>query len=197
MGEIMSKLMYTTAALAILAGASQAHAALHFFRLEGKAGIGLLSGNENHAMNPGFTAGSGGLRTTAMVFDDASRSLSINFGWGSANGFTNLSGNATLGHIHGPTAIGGISSFTQNASVRYVLDNLAGWNNNASSGGFIGSVTINVGDVAALFDGKFYVNVHTSANAPGELRGNIVLIPAPGAAACLGLFGLVALRRKR
>lgn len=193
----MSKLMHTSAVLAILAGASQAHAALHFFRLEGKAGLGLLSGNENHAMNANFTAGSGGLRAGALVFDDVTRSLSINVGWGSANGFTDLSGNATIGHIHGPTTNGGIASFTQNASVQYGLDNLAGWNNSASSGGFLGSVTINAGDVAALFDGRFYINVHTAANGPGEIRGNIVLIPAPGAAAGLGLLGLRALRRKR
>lgn len=193
----MSKLMYTTAVLAILAGASQAHAALHFFRLEGKAGLGLLSGNENHAMNANFTPGSGGLRASALVFDDVTRSLSINVGWGSANGFTDLSGNATVGHIHGPTTNGGIASFTQNASVRYGLDNLAGWNNSASSGGFLGSVTINAGDVAALFDGRFYINIHSAANGSGEIRGNIVLIPAPGAAACFGLAGLVALRRKR
>jgi len=182
-------------AIAALVSAGIAQGAIHQFDLLGKGGAGLLSTNENSVING--NAGSGGEVGPGITFDDATRILTINVGWGSGKGFTNLTGNATVGHIHGPTAAGGVASFTQNASVRYGLDNLAGWNNSGTSGGFVGTVTINVGDVAALFNGQFYINVHTSLNGPGEIRGNLVFIPAPGAAAAFGVLGLVATRRRR
>lgn len=90
----------------------------------------------------------------------------------------NLSGNATARHLHGPTAGSGATAMTQNASVRYGLDNVAGWSNLASSGGFAGTVNILIGDVAALYDGRFYMNVHTVANGSGIFRGNLVVVPA-------------------
>ena len=49
--------------------------------------------------------------------------------------------------------------------------------------------------LAAMTAGKAYLNIHTSAFPGGEIRG--FLVPAPGAAAMLGLSGLVALRRRR
>ncbi|MDX2117731.1 MAG: CHRD domain-containing protein [Planctomycetota bacterium] len=183
-------------AMIAAAAASSAHAAVLQFDFAGKGGAGLISANENVATING-TPGTGGEIGAGITFDDVTRILTINVGWGSANGFTNLSGNAVAGHLHGPTAAGGTASFTQNASVRYGLDNLAGWNNSAVSGGFIGSITINAADVAALLNGQFYMNVHTAANGSGEIRGNLVLVPAPGAAAAFGVLGLVGTRRRR
>lgn len=185
----------TVSILAALASAGAAQGAILFFDLQGRAGNGLLAGNENHTVNGSF--GSGGEVGAGIFFDDVTNIITVNIGWGSANGFTNLTGNATVGHIHGPTTSGGVASFTQNAGVRYGLDNRPGWNNSASAGGFSGSFAINAGDVQALLDGRFYINVHSSLNGPGEIRGNLVLIPAPSAAALLALGGLATLRRRR
>src|SRR5215218_8417684 len=95
------------AALTLLA--SSASATIIQFDLIGKAGTGLLSGNENFTING--TPGSGGERGAGISFNDATNVLSMDYGWGTANGFTNLSGTASGHHIHGPTASGGAASF--------------------------------------------------------------------------------------
>lgn len=176
-----------------LLAASSASAAIINFDLLGKAGAGLLGGNEVHELS--LPGGSGGEVGAGIFFDTTTRILTINIAWGSAAGFTDLTGNATAGHIHGPTDNGGVLSFNQTKGVRYGLDNLVGWNPSATAGGFSGSLIIAEGDVQALFDGRFYINVHTGRNSPGEIRGNIV-IPTPASAALLGV-GALALRRRR
>src|ERR1051325_2406745 len=100
--------------------AFQASAATIAFDLLGKAGPGLLGGNENGTLNG--TPGSGGELGSGILFDDATLQLTINVGWGSANGFTDLTGNTIAGHLHGPTASGGAAAFTQNANVKYPLN---------------------------------------------------------------------------
>jgi hypothetical protein len=188
------------AVFVLAATLASTQAAVTEFDLFGKAGAGLLSGNENGTIvttpNP---VGSGGELGTGIFFDDATRLLTINVGWGSGNGFLNLSGNATLGHIHGPTTSGGTGSFTQNASPKYDLGGLAGFNASANNGGFNGGVTIDAGDVAALFNGQFYLNFHTSQNPGGEIRGNLVPVPEPSTYALLGLGagGLLCWMRRR
>ena len=49
----------------------------------------------------------------------------------------------------------------------------------------------------ALYDGNLYVDVHTNAYPDGEIRGQIVEVPAPGAMVMMGVAGLVATRRRR
>src|SRR5258705_11877606 len=113
-----------------LAFAVQASAGTIAFDLLGKAGPGLLGGNENGTLVG--TPGSGGELGSGILFDDVTLQLSINVGWGTANGFTDLTGNTTAGHLHGPTASGGAAAFSQNANVKYPLNTLPGWNNSAS-----------------------------------------------------------------
>jgi len=159
------------------------------FNLQGKASSGLLSGNENTAITG--SPGTGGEIGAGISFNDVTNLLTINIGWGSVNGFTNLSGNATSGHIHGPTASGGVASFTQNAGVIYGLNALPGWNNSLSAGGFNGTVQIlTAADATALLNGRFYINIHTAINTPGEIRGNLVAIPEPSSVALVALVGL-------
>ena len=170
----MKKILLSTVLLSALV---QAQASTIQFDLLGKAGAGLLAGNENGTVNG--TPGSGGEVGAGILFDDVLNQLTLNIGWGVANGFANLTGTTTGGHLHAPTASGGVAAFTQNAGVRIPLDGLAGWNTSASSGGFSGTVAIAPGDVAALLNGQFYLNVHTSMNGGGEIRGNLVAVPEP------------------
>ena len=94
-----------------VAGVSSAEAHMISFDLVGKAGAGLLSGNQNQPING--TPGSGGESGSGIVFNDQTAVLTINVAWGSGNGFTNLTGNATAGHIHGPTASSAPASFNE------------------------------------------------------------------------------------
>ncbi len=190
-------------AAVLLAAPLAAHATLFSFDLEGKAGFGLLSGNENGTIVG--TPGSGGEFGGGITYDDVTNLLTVNVAWGSANGFTDLSGNATAAHIHGPTVSGGTASFTQNASVAIGLDGAPfTFNNNAVSGFISGtSNALSGAQETALFAGQFYVNVHTSVNGGGEIRGNIVnpvAIPEPSTCSALGglvALGFVAGRRRR
>lgn len=184
-------------AIVVLAGcALTARADIIQFDLLGKAGPGLLPGNENGTING--TPGSGGEIGSGISFDNVPLQLTINVGWGSANGFTNLSENASAGHIHGPTASGGTASFTQNAGIAIGLDSQPGWNPSASAGGFNGTLTLNSTQAAQLMNGQFYINIHTAnVNPGGEIRGNLVAVPEPGTlvSVFLGATGLVLLRR--
>jgi glucose/arabinose dehydrogenase len=160
-------------ALALLvAGVLSAQAHIISFDLLGKAGAGLLSGNEIGAING--TPGSGGEVGDGIVFNDQTGVLTINVGWGTGKGFTDLSGNAQAGHIHGPTASSGTAAFSENAGVMIGLDDKPGWNPNATNGGFNGSVTLNSTQIEHLFNGRLYVNIHTPTNSGGEMRGNLV-----------------------
>jgi hypothetical protein len=177
----------------VLAAASSAFGATFNVDLRGRAGPGLLPGNEIHAING--TPGSGGEVGAGITFDDVTKGLTINVGWGSGQGFTNLTGNATVGHIHGITSSPAPAAFNQTAGVTLGLDNLSGWNNSATNGGFVGTVTLNPAQEAALFAGSMYINVHTSANGPGEIRGNLV-IPEPATLTVLAALGVGLLRRR-
>ena len=159
-------------ALALSAGVLSAQAHIISFDLLGKAGAGLLSGNQNQPING--TPGSGGEVNSGIVFNDQTGVLTINVAWGSANGFTDLSANAFAGHIHGPTASSGTAAFNEDAPVMINLDDTAGWNPSATNGGITRSVTLDATQINHLFAGRLYINVHTPMNSAGEIRGNLV-----------------------
>jgi hypothetical protein len=183
----------------LIAATYPASAATHLFDLNGKAGFGLLAGNENSAVVG--TPGSGGETGAGISYDDVTNILSMNFAWGSANGFTDLTGNATAGHIHGPTANSAPAGFLDNAGVNIFLSTLAQWNASASAGGlFGGSVTLNATQETELLAERYYINVHTSTNQGGEIRGHLVFaIPEPMTLALVGLtlLGLGVSHRRR
>jgi hypothetical protein len=74
--------------------------------------------------------------------------------------FTHLSGPATAAHIHGPAARGVAAG---------ILVGLCGSCTSPASG----TVTLTQAQIQQLNAGKAYVNVHTSKNPSGEIRGQI------------------------
>lgn len=183
----MKKILLATALGAFVI---QAQAATFQFDLIGLAGTGLLPGNETGVVSG--TPGRGGELGAGIFYDDVTDMLTLNVGWGSANGGVNLTGNTTGGHLHGPTTSGGVAAYSQNAGVKYGLNSLAGWNSSATAGGFSGTISVLAADEAALLNGQFYFNVHTAVNGGGEIRGNLVVVPEPSVVV-LGVLGAGAL----
>ena len=148
----------------------QTRAAIIQFDLIGTAGNGLLAGNE-----PGVSGGTGGEIGAGITFDDATLVLSVNVGWGSGNGFSNLTSAVNNQHIHGPTTSNYGSGYTQTAGVEF---NLTRSSNNPTNGTIVNNnVVLTAAQMTNLFNGKYYINVHTVNNAGGEIRGFLVPVP--------------------
>jgi len=75
--------------------------------------------------------------------------------------YSGLSGPATAAHIHGPADPGA------NAGI------VVPFSGNLASP-IKGSATLTDAQIAQLGAGKWYVNIHTEANKPGEIRGQLV-----------------------
>jgi CHRD domain len=76
--------------------------------------------------------------------------------------YSGLSGPAVAGHFHGPAIAG------QNAGV------VLGFSNANSP--IEGEATLNAAQVADLLAGKWYVNIHTRAHPPGEIRAQVLQV---------------------
>jgi hypothetical protein len=153
--------------------------------------------------NPVVTNGSG---TSTVTWDTAAHTMRLQFS------FQDLTGNSTVGHIHGPTA----SPFAGGAGVMTPTPNFPGfpaggpsgsydvtfdmWNPASYGGAFL---TANGGlagqaEIAlfnAMATGRAYLNIHSSFVSSGEIRG--FYVPAPASAGLLGMGLLVAARRRR
>ncbi len=178
----------------------QANAANILFDLIGTAGPGLLFGNEPAVAS----GGTGGEVGAGIFFDNVALTLTVNVGWGSSQGFSDLSSAANNSHIHGPTAANlgnnGTANYTQTAGVLFTLTR----SSNATTGGTISqSFTLTSGQQTDLFNGKYYINIHTVNNGGGELRGFLVpaAVPEPSSVALVGLSAAAlaagAWRKKR
>ena len=172
---------------------SGASAATILFDLQGTGGSGMLNTNE-----PGsITGGTGGEVGAGIFYDDVANLLTINVGWGSSQGFTDLSSASNNSHIHGPTAGNNGAGFTQTAGVLFNLTR----SSNAVTGGIFTTapITLSAAQEIDLLNGKYYINIHTANNGGGEARGFLVVaVPEPSHAVCaiLGL-SIMAFRRKR
>ncbi len=82
--------------------------------------------------------------------------------------FSGLSTNATAGHIHAP------ATTTGNASVIIPFSVPA-----AKSGTITGTALLTSDEVSNILSGFAYVNIHTSLNPAGEIRGQIVPLRFP------------------
>jgi hypothetical protein len=170
-------------------------AATFNFDLLGQAGPGLIIGNEVPTVPA--SGGSGGEVGAGISYDDVLNYLTINVGWGSGMGFTDLTGTTTAGHIHGPTPSNAPGSFSEAVSPLITLHTLPGWNSSATNGGFSGTLILTEEQESFLFDGRLYFNAHTSANPGGEIRGNLVPEPATIGLFALGAVGVLLLARRR
>lgn len=180
-----------TLLVAVMA-ASSASAVLIEFDLQGAGGSGLLPDNETGS--PAST-GSGGEIGAGIFLDTDTNILTVNVGWGSGNGFTDLTGDATSAHFHAP------ADFNTSTGVTLGLNSEPGsisWNASASSGSITGSVDLdtvslsNGATINDLLNGLWYLNVHTVANAPGEIRANLVVAAVPEPSLIALFFGVFA-----
>jgi hypothetical protein len=157
-------------ALLLLATATLTQAAVYRFDLS-PAGtdvaVGLSPLNEVPAVTN--STGSGNEISGGISFDTTSSILSFAIGYGSAAGFTDLTAPALSMHIHGPAGSGTSAPVVLNlAPFHFVAAN-------PSLGGVIvGTATFPSNHVASLLAGLTYVNIHTTNNAPGEIRGQLI-----------------------
>jgi hypothetical protein len=81
--------------------------------------------------------------------------------------YGNLTGTASMAHIHGP------AGFTGTAGVLVDLSpyNGGSW---SATGSMAGAAPLTISQLLSVIDGSTYVNIHTAANGGGEIRGQIM-----------------------
>jgi hypothetical protein len=139
----------------------------------------ILSADSNERPNPVVSSGTG---SATVQVDDVSNLVTILSGT-----YENMNSVVTLAHIHGladeNTPAGIIMNLTPTGGL---------------AGTFTGSEVLSPANVAGILAGLSYINVHTSTNPGGEIRGQLRVIPEPGAGLLLGLAGAgLVLRRRR
>jgi hypothetical protein len=135
------------------------------------AAVGLSPANEAPAVLN--STGSGGPISGGLVFDPNTYALMLTVGYGSAAGFTDLTGPATSLTLNGPART------NQNAEVLFDLAAFSFPAADPAQGGIIfGTVIVPTNAVPDLLAGLNYLNIGTATNATGEIRGQLVpLLP--------------------
>ncbi|MDB6125394.1 MAG: domain containing protein [Pedosphaera sp.] len=160
----------TLSLLALLGSLSAAQADIIQFNLSPG---GLSPTNEVPAVTN--SSGSGDKISSGISFDTASAILSFNIGYGSDQGFSDLTGPATYANIQSP------ASFNENAGEQFnITPFLTPASDPAKGGTIIGSVGMNAEQSSNLLAGLDYVNIHTDANPDGELRGQLIPVTSNG-----------------
>ena len=118
--------------------------------------------------NAGLGTGSGGKGAGTMTLDHDTGVFSWFVAW------ENLDAPVTVAHFHGP------ATPDQNAGVQVAID--------AGSNPSSGSAVLTDGQIDDLLAGLWYVNIHTSAFAGGEIRGQVIALSPVPIPAALWLF---------
>lgn len=170
-----------TQLILLLATALSSQATLVRFQLSPPgtdAAVGLSPSNQVPAVTN--SAGSGNTISGGIVFDTDTLTLQVAIGYGSAAGFTDLTGPATAMHIDGPAAPG------QNAGILVSLIPYSFPAADPTQGGVIyGNIAFPTNEVSNFLAGLTYVNIHTATNPSGEIRGQLIAVSnSPPAAMC-------------
>ncbi len=135
------------------------------------AEAGLADGNVFPAVTVA-SAGSGNEISDGITYNTDTNTLTLAVGYGSAAGFTNLTGAATAVngiHLHGPAAPGASGALVTDLTSRHFPAATA------TQGGIIfGNVTLTDAQELNLLNDSIYLDIHTAANANGELRAQLV-----------------------
>ena len=97
-----------------------------------------------------------GIGTCTIILDDVTGSVSV------TGSFSGLGSTATAAHIHGLAAPG------VNAGIIVALTETGGTSGSVSGGG-----VLTPAEITGMLGGLTYVNVHTTINGGGEIRGQI------------------------
>jgi hypothetical protein len=145
-----------------------------------------------------------GTGAATITWNTATHMMNLNLA------FSGLLGTTTASHIHAATTTPG----TGTAGVATMTPSFSGFPLGVSSGSMNQTYDMSLASsynpsyvtaqgglanaeaalLAAMLNNRAYLNIHTTVVPGGEIRG---FIPTPGAAAALGLGGLVAMRRRR
>jgi hypothetical protein len=108
----------------------------------------------------GIQAGTGSPATgsATMTFDDQSSLLTWNITWGP------LEGDITVAHFHGPAPPG------QNAGIQVNWGEISGLVSPS-----IGEATLSSTQAADLLAELYYINIHSSVDPGGEIRGQVLI----------------------
>ena len=159
-----------TALTLLLTAALSAPAALIHFELSPPGtdvAVGLSASNE--VPQSTNSTGSGNTISGGIVLDTNSFKLLVTVGYGSAAGFTDLTGAAIAMHIHSPAGPG------TNAGVEISLVPYDFTATNPAHGGIIyGIIDVPTNAVSNLLAGLDYLNIHTVMYPGGEIRGQLI-----------------------
>jgi hypothetical protein len=131
---------------ALLASGAPSYAATTTFKAD-------LKGSSE--VPPNTTSGTGSVTAT---YDPATKELT----WSGT--FSGLTGPAMAAHFHGPAEVG------KNAGVQIWISEKG----KPFDSPFKGSAKLTDAQASDLMNGQWYVNIHTKANAGGEIRGQLV-----------------------
>ena len=128
--------------------------------------ISLSASIDGAQANAGAGTGSPGTGSASMTLDDITKEFKWNVQW------SGLTGNVTVAHFHGPALP------NQNAGVQVPFD--------TASNPSIGIAILSSTQESDLLAGLWYINIHSTDEPAGEIRGQVHVVPIP---ATIWFFG--------